>query len=124
MEVWTRAKWEAAKLRWEQDHEKFSECAGTLHKQTSSKYLSLHDQRHFMYDCMNEGRPSPFATSATVARVKSWTVQQWNAGKDSWNQSHAKFSDCSGKLKELLAQRKLSRHDEREFLVHCMSEPT
>ena len=122
MEVWTRAKWEAAKARWQEDHGRFSDCSSKLQAHEKSGWLSLHDQRHFLYDCMNAGRPSPFASSETVARVKAWTLLQWNAGKERWKQDHERFANCNGKLKELRQQRKLSSYDEREFLVHCISE--
>lgn len=119
---WTRAKWEAAKLRWADNNVKFKECSNTLQKETKSNRMSLHDQRHFMYDCMNKDLPDPFAKSAVVARVKAWTLQQWNAGKERWKQDQDKFSNCNNKLNELQRQKKLSRHDEREFLVHCMGD--
>ena len=52
--TWTRETLAAAKKRWAQDKEKFSDCSRQLDKQQKSKRLSLHQQGHFLQACMSK----------------------------------------------------------------------
>jgi hypothetical protein len=49
---WTKARYEAAKRRWAQNRQKFSECTGKLSEMQKGKRISVHDRGHFMQDCM------------------------------------------------------------------------
>ena len=50
---WTRARLDAAKKRWAADNAKFAACSKQLAEQQETKKVSLHQQGHFMQDCMN-----------------------------------------------------------------------
>jgi hypothetical protein len=52
--TWTRTHWEAARLRWAQDHGKFYECRDRLLEQSRQRRFSAHDGRERLYRCMNE----------------------------------------------------------------------
>jgi lysyl-tRNA synthetase class I len=52
--TWTRARLAAAKKRWAQNQEKFSECVRRLDEQQKAKRLSLHNQGHFLDNCMSQ----------------------------------------------------------------------
>jgi hypothetical protein len=49
---WTRSKLDAAKKRWAQNQEKFSDCQKQLGERQKIKRLSLHNQGHFLEQCM------------------------------------------------------------------------
>ena len=49
---WTRAKLDAAKKRWAQNQEKFVDCQKQLGERQKVKRLSLHNQGHFLEQCM------------------------------------------------------------------------
>lgn len=49
---WTRAKLDAAKKRWAKNQEKFADCQKQLGERQKVKRLSLHDQGHFLEQCM------------------------------------------------------------------------
>ena len=49
---WTRSKLDAAKKRWAQNQERFSDCQKQLGERQKIKRLSLHDQGHFLEQCM------------------------------------------------------------------------
>ena len=49
---WTRSKLDAAKKRWAQNQEKFSDCQKQLEERQKIKRLSLHNQGHFLEQCM------------------------------------------------------------------------
>ena len=49
---WTRSKLDAAKKRWAQNQEKFSDCQKQLAERQNVKRLSLHNQGHFLEQCM------------------------------------------------------------------------
>jgi len=49
---WTRERLDAAKKRWAQNQMKFADCSRQLDDQKKTKRLSLHNQGHFLDDCM------------------------------------------------------------------------
>jgi hypothetical protein len=49
---WTRARLEAAKKRWARNNSKFSTCANELAEVRKTRRVSVHDQGHFLQDCM------------------------------------------------------------------------
>ena len=49
---WTRSKLDAAKKRWAQNQEKFSDCQRQLGERQKVKRQSLHKQGHFLEECM------------------------------------------------------------------------
>ncbi len=53
VKFWTRARLEAAKKRWAEDNQKFSDCQKQLLEQRKTKRLSLHKQGYFLQACMN-----------------------------------------------------------------------
>ena len=52
VKTWTRARLEAAKKRWAEDQQKFSDCQRQLDEQRKTKQLSLHKQGDFLQRCM------------------------------------------------------------------------
>ena len=52
VKTWTRARLEAAKKRWADDQQKFSDCQRQLDEQQKTKRLSLHKQGDFLQRCM------------------------------------------------------------------------
>ena len=52
--TWTREKLAAAKKRWAENKEKFSDCSKQLGNQQKEKRLSMHDQGHFLQNCMSK----------------------------------------------------------------------
>ena len=50
---WTRSKLDAAKKRWAQNQEKFTDCQKQLGERQKVKQLSLHNQGHFLEKCMS-----------------------------------------------------------------------
>ena len=50
---WTRSKLDAAKKRWAQNKEKFTDCQKQLGERQKEKRLSLHNQGHFLERCMS-----------------------------------------------------------------------
>jgi hypothetical protein len=52
VKTWTRARLEAAKKRWAEDQQKFSDCQRQLDEQRKTKRLSLHKQGDFLQHCM------------------------------------------------------------------------
>src|SRR5215475_7869378 len=49
---WTRARLEAAKKRWAHNDAKFSACTNELAEVRKARRLTIHDQGHFLQDCM------------------------------------------------------------------------
>jgi hypothetical protein len=49
---WTRERLDAAKKRWSQNQLKFADCSRQLDDKKKSRRLSLHNQGHFLDDCM------------------------------------------------------------------------
>jgi hypothetical protein len=49
---WTRSKLDAAKKRWAQNQEKFSDCQKQLGEHQKMKRVSLRKQGHFLERCM------------------------------------------------------------------------
>jgi hypothetical protein len=54
VKTWTSAHWEAARLRWAQDHGKFYECRNKLLEQSRHQRFSSHDGRERLFRCMND----------------------------------------------------------------------
>jgi len=52
--IWTRAKLDAAKKRWAQNEQKFTDCQKQLGEKQKVKRLSLHNQGHFLENCMSQ----------------------------------------------------------------------
>ena len=53
VKTWTRARLAAAQKRWALDKERFSDCSRQLEEQKKTKRLSIHNQGHFLQECMN-----------------------------------------------------------------------
>ena len=53
VKTWTRAKLEAAKKRWAEDQQKFSDCQRQLDEQKKTKRIALHKQGDLLRRCMN-----------------------------------------------------------------------
>jgi hypothetical protein len=51
---WTKSKLAAAKKRWAQNQEKFSDCSKQLAEKKKATRISLHKQGDFLQDCMNQ----------------------------------------------------------------------
>jgi hypothetical protein len=51
---WTRSKLNAAKKRWARNQEKFIDCQKQLGERQKVKRLSLHNQGHFLEQCMSQ----------------------------------------------------------------------
>jgi hypothetical protein len=56
VKVWTRQRWEAAKKHWAKDNAKFYACNNKWREQTKGRKYSFHDQREFLFKCMNEAK--------------------------------------------------------------------
>src|SRR3954454_22872092 len=52
--LWTRARWEAARKHWVQDNAKFYACNHKWRQQMDGRNYTLHDQREFLFHCMND----------------------------------------------------------------------
>ena len=52
VKTWTRARLAAAKKRWAEDQQKFSDCQRQLDQQQKTKRISLHKQGDFLRSCM------------------------------------------------------------------------
>ena len=49
---WTRAQWEALKKRWSKNQREWNDCLRQLEAKKLSVHLSVHNGKHFLYDCM------------------------------------------------------------------------
>ena len=49
---WTQSKLDAAKKRWAQNQQKFTDCQKQLEERKKEKRLSLRKQGHFLEQCM------------------------------------------------------------------------
>ena len=54
VKIWTQGRWNALKAHWRQDRERFRQCSTELKEISKLNKLSLHDERDFLYQCMNE----------------------------------------------------------------------
>jgi hypothetical protein len=52
--TWTREHWEAGRVRWARDHEKFYECRDKLLEQSRLRPFSGHDGKTRLFRCMND----------------------------------------------------------------------
>ena len=50
---WTRSRLDAAKKRWAHNQKKFADCQKQLGEHQKVNRLSLHDQGHFLQQCMS-----------------------------------------------------------------------
>ena len=71
--VWTRARWEAARKHWAQDNAKFYACNHKWRQQMGGRKYTLHDQREFLFHCMNDTGATQLGESPLMARVTTWT---------------------------------------------------
>lgn len=54
IKAWTKRQWNAAKVKWRQDHAKFYGCNDKWKVHSLNKKMSFHDQNAFLLTCMNE----------------------------------------------------------------------
>ena len=76
VKVWTRARWEAAKKHWANDNAKFYGCTEQWRQQTGGRKYTLHDQRDFLFHCMNDLSATRIAYPPVLARATSVTQKQ------------------------------------------------
>jgi hypothetical protein len=57
---------------------------------------------------------------STVTRVKTWTRARLEAAKKRWAADNAKFTDCQKQLLEQRKTKRLSLHQQGQFLQDCM----
>jgi hypothetical protein len=92
LKAWTRARWEAARKHWSQDNAKFYACSNRWREQTSGRKYSLHDQREFLFQCMNNANVTQLGEPSVSARASAWTRERWAAGRGRWARDHAENS--------------------------------
>jgi len=124
VKVWTRSRWEAARKHWARDNAKFHSCSNKWREQTSGQNYSLHDQREFLFQCMNNANATQFGEPSVIARASTWTREQWAAGRVRWARDHGKFYECRDKLLEESRIQRFSAHDGRDRLFRCMNDLT
>jgi hypothetical protein len=71
--VWTRARWEAARKHWGQDNAKFYACNHKWRQQMGGRKYSLHDQREFLFHCMNDANATQLGEPSVIAWASTWT---------------------------------------------------
>ena len=120
--AWTRARWEAARKHWSHDNAKFYACSDRWREQTSGRKYTLHDQREFLFQCMNNTNSTQLSKPSALARASTWTREHWAAGRVRWDRDHAKFYECRDKLLEESRLRRFSGHDGRDRLFRCMND--
>lgn len=54
IKAWTKRQWDAAKIKWRQDHARFYSCNDKWKAQSLNKKMSFHDQNAFLFGCLNE----------------------------------------------------------------------
>ena len=84
VKVWTRARWEAARKHWSQDNAKFYACSHTWRQRMGGRKYSLHDQRDFLFHCMNDMSATQVGEPSVIARASTWTRE------------HGQQEGCSG----------------------------
>ena len=122
VKVWTRARWEAARKHWSKDNAKFYACSNRWREQTSGGKYSLHNQREFLFQCMNNANATQLGEPSVLARASTWTREHWAAGRVRWARDHGKFYECRDKLLEESRLRRFSGHDGRDRLFRCMND--
>lgn len=76
VKIWTRGSWEAAKKHWAQDNAKFYACNKQWQQQTGGRKYTLHDQRDFLFHCMNDSSATQITYPPVLARATSVTLKQ------------------------------------------------
>lgn len=76
VKIWTRARWEAAKKHWAQDNAKFYACNHQWRQQMDGRKYTLHDQREFLFHCMNDSSATQIGEPSVLARATSLTRKQ------------------------------------------------
>lgn len=74
--IWTRERWEAAKKHWAQDNSKFYACNKQWRQQTGGRKYTLHDQRDFLFHCMNDSSAIQITYPPVSGRAMSVTQKQ------------------------------------------------
>jgi len=74
--VWTRARWEAARKHWAQDNAKFYACSHKWRQQMGGRKYSLHDQREFLFHCMNDTSSTQLGEPSVIVRVMTRSREQ------------------------------------------------
>lgn len=119
---WPEALYEAIRQGWHESRADVYECSQQLREERKLRHLSWREQSQFLAQCVKEREPIVADRGSTFARAKTWTQEQWVALKAHWLQDRERFRQCSKQLKEIAMVKRLSLHDERDFLYHCMSE--
>lgn len=73
LKIWTRARWEAARKHWAQDNAKFYACNHKWRQQMGGRKYTLHDQREFLFHCMNDTSATQIGEPSVMTRVTVWT---------------------------------------------------
>lgn len=71
--VWTRARWEAARKHWAQDNARFYACNHKWRQQMGGRKYTPHDQREFLFHCMNDASATQPGEPSVMARVMTRT---------------------------------------------------
>jgi len=71
VKVWTRARWEAARKHWAQDNAKFYACNHQWRRQMGGRKYTLHDQRDFLFHCINDASATQFGEPSVIARAST-----------------------------------------------------
>jgi len=69
--VWKRARWEAARKHWAQDNAKFYACNHQWRRQMGGRKYTLHDQRDFLFHCINDASATQFGEPSVIARAST-----------------------------------------------------
>lgn len=70
VKVWTRARWEAARKHWARDNAKFYACSDKWRERTGGRKYSFHDQREFLFQCMNNTNVTQFGEPSCTQRQR------------------------------------------------------
>jgi predicted transposase YbfD/YdcC len=122
VKAWTRARWEDARKHWSHDNAKFYACSNRWREQTSGRKYSLHDQRKFLFQCMNNANVTQLAEPSVLARASTWAREHWAAERVRWARDHGKFYECRDKLLEESRIRRFSAHDGKDRFFRCMND--
>jgi hypothetical protein len=90
-------------------------------KQVAGNY-SLHDQREFLFQCMNEANATQFGEPSVLASASAWTREHWAAGRVRWARDNEKFYECRDKFLEQSRLKRISGHDGRDYFFRCMND--
>ena len=119
---WPEAFFEAARQGWVESRGNFYECSQKLREEKKVRRLSWREQSRFLAECRNEGGPILTDGGSALSNVRALTQQRWADVKAGWQNDRVKFSECSKELREISKLKRLSLHDERDFLYECMDE--